>query len=219
MVGENMSKKKEKKEVVSLVPPKRRGQPRQDKSVARRKTKRRTRKVQERMNHIIGLINMGRPQHMIEAECSEEWGVKPETIREYWDMIHDEWRGITKVPHYWENTRNSALATWRSLFEEARRMGKLAEAKECWKEICKMEGFYAPDKLEVDSNFTGVGIALATLGYDSPDEVQQRIEELQNRLKHGGPMALSCVQPFLDVEEVIDAEFTEVDPTDPDDDE
>lgn len=212
-----MSKKKDKEEV-SLVPPKRRGQPRQDKSIARRKTKRRTRKVQERMNHIIGMINMGRPQHMIEAECSEEWDVKPETIREYWDMIHDEWRGITKVPHYWENTRNAALATWRSLLEESRRMGKLAEAKECLKEICKMEGFYAPDKVEIDAQFASVGLSLAPLGYDSPDEVQQRIKELQDRLKHGGPMALSSVQPFLDVEDAIDAEFMEVEDEDSEED-
>lgn len=154
----------------------------------RRKTLRRTRMVQERLNHIAHLLGNCAPHDQIIATCSKQWKVTTYTVREYIALVHQDWKERREgTPDYRSMQFDSIDYAFRVLYMKSLRAHKFSAAAKCLTELSKIHGIYAPEEHKVTAELTGGHVQVTAMGCASAEEVAARIDELKARFLKPAP--------------------------------
>lgn len=160
----------------------RRQNQRAEEAPGRRKTARRTRKVQERIDKIANMLGLCTPHSQIIDVCSREWKVKPAAIREYIAMAYEDWRSRRlDTPDFKAAQADFIHNAFQTLFLKCLADKKHGVARQCLTELGKIHGIFAPEEHKITAEVAGPGFAVTAMGCGSAEEVQARIEELRRK--------------------------------------
>lgn len=136
------------------------------------------------------------PYSEIEKQCGNSWGKNRSYVRSVISAVHADWEeGAASVV----NTRRHQIREgFEYLYQKAVGDKDWAVAARVLTELGRLDGCYMPDKVAVHhQGQVGVGLALGSLGFKSPQEVAERVEWLKAQIAAKGPQALGPGQAQL----------------------
>lgn len=130
------------------------------------------------------------PYPEIEKQLSLSYGKSRKYIREIISQVHNDWaEGAALVQ---DTRRHQVRLGFEGLYLKAVQKGDLQTAARVLTELGRLDGCYMPDKVAVThQGQVGVGIALGSLGFKSPQEVADRVEWLKAQIIANGPKAIA----------------------------
>ena len=134
---------------------------------------------QQRVTQVVKMLVEGAERRDIVLYASKNWGVSDRTVTSYIksarEIITDSSRTETD---YW---RGVLLQRHNRVFNKAYKDGNYQAATAANREVSKIVGAYAPEKVEVISAREKVVIDLRN-GKISPDAVRQRLPNIADEL-------------------------------------
>ena len=156
----------------------------------RSKTKATKAQMLERMETVEKMLRRCLAHGTVVRTCAPKWDVSPRTVRSYIARVHRQWD--KDADEFAEKRFIQRQSQIEGVLEMCMRQEppNLRVAMIALDRLCRLEGNYPVEQVAVDLHATvGVGIGLATLGFNSAEEVRGRISELRERLMNGGPIS------------------------------
>lgn len=151
------------------------------------------------MDEVTGMLATMVPHGMIIKNLAAKWGVKRPTVRRYIERVYDEWFDQAQYDNFQTNRRDQLRHAYQTLYMKALSEGQYATCSGILRELGHLDGTYAPKEIQL-GGAVGVGLGLATLGFKTPEEVAERIEELKEMIESGGPTAIGQLGPVIEVD-------------------
>lgn len=143
----------------------------------------------ERELEVGRLLSQCVPHLQIRAYLKQKWGCSEETVRRAINEVYYRW-GQAAQPEK-DSRREQMRQALMDFYTAARKHGAYAPAVTALDRLCRIDGLYAPEKLEVAEGQS------QDIASSNPDAIRARIVELYERFKHAGGAAVGNAQPRL----------------------
>jgi len=164
---------------------------------------------QERIDQVIGMLQNMIPYHMIKKQLAEKWGCGREMVGKYIHHVHEVW--AEEAALIAGQRRHQIRVAYETLYMKFLSSGDdhdLKMAMAALRELSFLDGVNAQVPGAIQNQVqVAVGLNLASLGFQSPEQVRARVEELRARIKEEGGQTLTGPQfspPEL-IEKAMDA--------------
>lgn len=127
----------------------------------------------ERVFELERLLTQCVPHPQIKRYCAAKWGITEHTVEGYIREVYRRWGAMPSLDR--EGRKEQMRQTLNDFYQSARKAGAYSAAATALDRMCKLDGLYAPEKVEV-----GVGASTAVTE-TAPDKIRDRIRELYTR--------------------------------------